>query len=83
MQFLIIGYDGVDEQALARRMAVREAHLALGDKMRDAGKMLYGAAILNDSGKMIGRLSFANSLPVRSWTSGRRAVYDRRCLAKG
>ncbi len=54
MQFLITGYDGTDEKALERRLAVREAHLALGDKMRDAGKMLYGAAILDEHGKMTG-----------------------------
>lgn len=54
MQFLVIGYDGQDEQALERRMAVREAHLALGDKMRDAGTMLYGVAMLDDNGKMVG-----------------------------
>lgn len=54
MQFLVMGYDGKDEEALSRRMAVREAHIALGDKMRDAGKMLYAAAILDDQQKMIG-----------------------------
>ncbi len=54
MQFLVLGYDGDDDQALARRMAVREAHIALGDKLRDEGKLLYGAAILDDSDKMIG-----------------------------
>jgi uncharacterized protein YciI len=54
MQFLVIGYDGSDAQALNRRLAVREAHLALGDKMRDAGKMLYGAAILDDLEHMVG-----------------------------
>lgn len=56
MQFLIIGRDGNDEQALARRLAVRDAHIALGDKMRDAGKMLYGAAILDDNDKMVGSI---------------------------
>lgn len=54
MQFLVLGYDGDDEQALERRLAVREAHVALGDKMRAEGKMLCGAAILDDSGKMVG-----------------------------
>lgn len=54
MQFLIIGRDGNDEQALARRMAAREAHIALGDKMLAAGKMLYGVAILDDDDKMVG-----------------------------
>lgn len=56
MQFLVIGLDGSDEKALERRMAVREDHLALGDRMRDAGKMLYGAAILDDNEKMIGSI---------------------------
>jgi len=54
MQFLVLGYDGSDEGALERRMTVREAHIALGDKMREQGTMLYGAAILDDHGKMIG-----------------------------
>lgn len=54
MQYLILGYDGEDEKALERRLKVREKHIELGDKMRDAGKMLYGAAILNDDGKMAG-----------------------------
>jgi len=54
MQFLVIAYDGTDADALDRRLSVREAHIALGDKMRDAGQSLYGGAILDDSGKMIG-----------------------------
>ncbi len=54
MQFIVTGYDGKDDQALSRRMAVREAHLALGDKMRDAGKFLYAVAILDDNIKLIG-----------------------------
>jgi uncharacterized protein YciI len=54
MQFLVTGYDGTDEKALERRMAAREAHLALGDKMMQEGKMLYAAAILDDNNKMIG-----------------------------
>jgi uncharacterized protein YciI len=56
LQFLVIGYDGKDEEALNRRLAVRQAHIALGDKMRDAEKMLYGAAILDDAAKMIGSI---------------------------
>jgi uncharacterized protein len=56
MQFLVIGTDGQDDKALERRMAARPDHIALGDKMRDAGKMLYGAAILDDEGKMTGSI---------------------------
>jgi uncharacterized protein len=54
MQFLLIGYDGTDEQALPRRLAVRESHIARNDELRDAGHLLYAVAILDDNGKMIG-----------------------------
>jgi len=56
MQFMVLGYDGVDKDALARRMAAREAHLKIGKEMYDAGKWLYAAGILNDEGKMCGSL---------------------------
>ena len=56
MQFLILGYDGTDEQALERRLAAREAHLALGDRLRDEGKLLYGVAMLNGQGTMCGSM---------------------------
>lgn len=56
MQFLVLGYDGEDNQALERRLAVRESHIALGNKMRDAGKHLYGAAMLDEQGKMRGSM---------------------------
>lgn len=57
MQFLVIGMDGTDDEAMARRMAVREQHLALGDEMEADGSRWYGASIRDDDGKMIG--SFA------------------------
>ena len=54
MQFLVIGYDGTDEKAPERRMAVREAHLAGVTKMKEEGKAVFGVAILNDREQMIG-----------------------------
>jgi uncharacterized protein len=56
MQFLILAYDAIDAEALNRRMAVREAHMALVEKNKIAGHARYGAAILDDSGKMIGSM---------------------------
>ena len=56
MQFIVIAYDGTDEKALERRMAVRESHLTNAQKMFDAGKWLYASAILDDDGKMIGSM---------------------------
>ncbi len=54
MEFLVIGMDGKDEKALERRLAVREAHLALGEKMRAAGHMICAASVLDDNEKMVG-----------------------------
>ena len=54
MQFMVVGYDGNDENAMARRLAAREAHIKLGDEMLERGKMLYGVALLNEKNEMIG-----------------------------
>ena len=54
MQFLIIAYDGEDDNALTRRLAVREQHLAVGNEAVKAGEQLIGAVIPNDAGKMRG-----------------------------
>ena len=70
MQFLLIGYDGTDPDALGRRLSVRDQHVALGDQLRDAGHMLYGGAILDDNGKMIASvlvLDFPNRDELDSW----------------
>lgn len=56
MQFIVTGYDGKDKDALNRRMAAREAHLAMAGEMHEKGKWLYAAAILNEAGKMAGSL---------------------------
>lgn len=55
MQFLVIGRDGDDAGALDRRMAVRNAHIALGDEMAAAGTMLFAVAILSE-GQMVGSM---------------------------
>lgn len=56
MQFIVIGRDGTDENALERRMAAREAHLETAKKMHESGNWLYAAAILDDEGKMAGSM---------------------------
>lgn len=70
MQFLVIGKDGTDAKAMARRMAVREAHLALGDEMEKSGNRWYGAALLDDSNKMIGSMAmmdFPSQKELQEW----------------
>lgn len=54
MHFLILAYDGDDKDALSRRLQAREAHLARADKMKVEGRLLYGAAILDDMEQMTG-----------------------------
>lgn len=56
MQFTIIWLDGTDAGAMNRRLAVREAHIALGDELLKSWNMWYGAAIWDDDKKMIGSI---------------------------
>jgi uncharacterized protein len=56
MQFILIAYDGTDEDALERRMKVREDHLAKTAILKARKEFLYGGAILDDTGKMIGSM---------------------------
>ncbi len=56
MQFLVLGYDGTDEGALARRLAVRDVHLKGVRERIEQGIFLYGATILDDDGQMIGSM---------------------------
>ena len=52
MQFIIIAHDYKD--GLNRRLAVREKHIELGDKMVAEGKQLYGVALLDNKNQMRG-----------------------------
>lgn len=54
MQFLVTGYDGSDEKALERRLAARDAHLKGVEAAAAKGEHLYGAALLDAEGKMVG-----------------------------
>lgn len=56
MQFAIIAHDGDDGEALDRRMAVRDQHVALSDQLLSSGNGLFGGAILDDSGRMVGTI---------------------------
>lgn len=54
MQFIVTGYDGTDENAQARRMAIRDTHMALAKQMKDKGELLYAAALVDETDKMTG-----------------------------
>lgn len=54
MAFLLKAHDLPN--ALDRRMAVREQHLAALAGYKEAGKVLYAAAMLDDAGNLCGSL---------------------------
>ena len=54
MQFIVIAHDAKDEDALVRRLSVREKHLEFASKMFESGKWLFASALLDDKGKMNG-----------------------------
>lgn len=54
MQFIVIAHDAKDEEALDRRMAVREQHLEFAGEMFKQGKWLFASALLDEDGKMNG-----------------------------
>lgn len=64
MEFLILGYDGNDDEALERRMAAREKHLSLCNEGIQRGENIIGAAMLDEKGKMKGSIMIVD-LPSR------------------
>ena len=56
MTFLVLGYDGADAEAPARRAAARSVHLSTAQRLKTAGHLLEGGAILDDAGKMVGSM---------------------------
>ena len=70
MQFVIIGIDGTDEAASERRAEARQAHIDLGEELRQSGNMWYGAALLHDDGTMKGSMilvDFPTEQELKSW----------------
>jgi uncharacterized protein YciI len=59
MQFLILGYDAGDADAMNRRMAAREAHIATIARYKALGHMILGAALLDAGGRMNGSVIVA------------------------
>ena len=59
-QFLVLAYDGTDADAAERRKAARPGHFEGIKSMVENGEIVYGGAILDDSGKMIGSAVFVD-----------------------
>ena len=58
MQFMIVAYDGTDEDALNRRLAVRDSHIAGAIELKNKGNLIAGGAILDGAGSMIGSTTY-------------------------
>jgi uncharacterized protein len=70
VQFLIIGKDGTDGQAIERRLKARPDHIAMGDKLFASGNMWYGAALWDDNDQMIGSMylvDFPSEKELHEW----------------
>lgn len=53
-QYLIHAFDARDKNAGSRRLEVRPKHIEFMKTLEQTGNFIYGGAILNDTGKMIG-----------------------------
>ena len=70
MQFIVIGLDGTDSEAPARRQKVRQQHIDMGDELLKSGNMWYGAALLHDDGTMKGSMilvDFPSEKELQEW----------------
>lgn len=70
MQFVVIALDGTDDKAMARREKMRQAHIDLGEQLRQSGNMWYGAALLHEDGSMKGSMilvDFASEKELKEW----------------
>ncbi len=70
MHFIIIGKDGNDEEALDRRMAAREGHMAYSELAAKTGEQLIAAAMLGADGNMNGSImivEFDDIDGVKAW----------------
>ena len=54
MPFILICRDATDPDCINRRLANRDAHLAMVAEAVKNGKQIFGIAITDDAGKMIG-----------------------------
>ncbi len=70
MQFIVIGHDGKDDDALNRRMAARDAHLKTCADSVASGNQLIGAAMMDETGKMNGSvmiMDFPDRAALDAW----------------
>jgi len=69
-QYVIHAWDGKDESALDRRMAARPSHFENARRLKALGNFIFGGAILDENGKMIGSnmiMQFETDYELQDW----------------
>jgi uncharacterized protein YciI len=80
MQFLLTAYDGTDAGAPERRLKVRPTHLEKVEILRKSGEFLFGGAILDDKGQMIGSMivyEFPDRKALDEWLKEEPYIYGK------
>jgi uncharacterized protein len=80
MQFLLTAYDGTDAGAPERRLKVRPEHLEKVEILRKSGEFLFGGAILDDKGQMIGSMivyEFPDRKALDEWLKEEPYIYGK------
>jgi len=80
MEFLVTALDGTDAEALERRMAIRETHMAFARNMKAEGKLISACALIDDNGQMKGSVlivDFESEQAIREqWFPVEPYIYD-------
>ena len=79
-QYLITAYDHTDDGALERRMSVRPSHLDGAAALKAIGNYVFGGAMLNEDGKMIGSimvLQFDDEEQLENWKQSEPYIVKR------
>ncbi|BBN83318.1 hypothetical protein PA25_33030 [Pseudoalteromonas sp. A25] len=72
MQYIITAHDYKDDEAINRRLAVRDAHFVGIKTLIEKGHFLSGGAMLDETGKMIGssvHVEFSTRQELDNWLS--------------
>lgn len=59
-QYLVLGHDGTDAGAPARRAAAQAAHRANVAALQDSGMLMLGGPVFDETGAAVGSACIAN-----------------------
>lgn len=80
MLYVVIAHDGTEPGTFERRMMVRPAHMANGEKMMQDGSFLFGGGILDGAGKMAGGVlvvDFESRAEIDEWLENEPYILNK------